>query len=72
MALGMHFGSFGSLCAPVLGLIVSLGIDVELGQEGLDKTLVLDVKKDILEVLSEGKLIVDVSFTWWFSDSSIA
>ena len=42
IALGVHFDSFGSLCAPVLGLIVSLGIDVELVQEGLDVTLILD------------------------------
>ena len=27
----MYFDIFGSLCAPVPGLLVSLGIDVELG-----------------------------------------
>ena len=42
MALGMNFDSFGSLCAHVPGLLVSLGIDVELGQEGLDIALILD------------------------------
>ena len=42
MALGVHFGSFVSLCAPVLGLLFSLGIYVELVQEGLDITLILD------------------------------
>ena len=31
MDLGMHFDIFGSLCEPVLGLIVYLGTDVELG-----------------------------------------
>ena len=36
MALGMNFDSFGSLCAPVLDLLVSLGIDVELGEEILN------------------------------------
>ena len=43
IALGMHFGSFGSICAPVPDLLVSLGIDVELLQEGLDIALILDV-----------------------------
>ena len=42
MALGVHFEIFGSLRAPVMGLLVSLDIDVELGQEGLDITLILD------------------------------
>ena len=42
MALGMHFDSFGSLCAPVLGIIVSLGIDIELGKGGLDTALIID------------------------------
>ena len=32
MDLGMYFDSFGSLRDPVPGLIVSLGIAVELGQ----------------------------------------
>ena len=41
MSLGMHFDSFGSLCALVLGLLVYLGIYVELVQEGLDVSLVL-------------------------------
>ena len=42
MALGVHSDSFGSLCAPVPGLLVYLGIDVELGQEVLDIALILD------------------------------
>ena len=42
MALGMHFESFCSLCDPVLGLLISLGIDVELEQEGLDISFILD------------------------------
>ena len=61
MALGMHFGSCVSLRAPVPGLIVSLGIYVELGQEGLGITLVLDAQKSSFEVISYGKLLVDVS-----------
>ena len=57
----MNFGNFGSLRAPILGLLVSLGIDVELGQEGLDIAFVLDEQKDVLEVLSEDQLLVAVS-----------
>ena len=41
MALGMYLDSFVSLFEPVLGLLVSLSIDVELVQEGLDVSLVL-------------------------------
>ena len=43
MALGMHFDSFVSLCAPVLGLLVPLGIDVKLVQEFLYIALIVDV-----------------------------
>ena len=42
MALGMHFDSFGSLYDPVLSLLFSLGVDIELGQEVLDIDLVID------------------------------
>ena len=52
MNLGMHFDNCGSLCAPVPGLLVSLGIYVELGQEVLDITLVIDGHKASLEVIS--------------------
>ena len=69
MTLYMHFDNSGSLCAPVPGLIVYLGIYIELGQEGLDITLVLHGKKARLEVLIEGKIIVAVSLYWWLSDS---
>ena len=34
VALGMQFENCGSLCAPVPGILISLGIDVELKQEG--------------------------------------
>ena len=70
MALGIHFDSFGGLCALVPGPIVSLGIDVELGQEGLEIALIFDVYKFSLEVLGEGQLLVAVSLTWWISDPS--
>ena len=42
MALWENFDSFGSLCAPVPDLIIFMGIDVELGQEGLYIALILD------------------------------
>ena len=60
MALGVHFENCGSLCALVLGLLVYLGIDVELVQEGLDLTLALGEIKNSLEVLIEGQLLVAV------------
>ena len=41
MALGVYFDSFGSLCDLVPGLLVYLGIYVELVQEGLDIALIL-------------------------------
>ena len=61
MGVGMQFGRCGSLYAPVLGLLVSLGIYVELRREGLDMILFLDGQKAILEVLSKGQLLVAVS-----------
>ena len=60
------------LRAPVPVLLVSLCIDVELGQEVLDINLVLDGQKAILEVLSEVQLLVAVSLTWCISTSSAA
>ena len=68
--LGMNFENGGSLRAPVPCLIVSLGIDVELGQEILGITLVLDGQNAILEVLSKVQLLVAVYLVWWLSDSS--
>ena len=70
MKFGMHFDNFGSLRDPVPGLLVSLVIYVELGQKGLDITLVIDDQKDRLEVLSEGKILVAFSLYWWLSASS--
>ena len=72
MALGAHFDSLGSLCAPVPVLFVSLGINVELIQEFLDIALILDFYKASLEVLGEGRLLVAVSLAWWLSASSTA
>ena len=51
---------------------ISLGINVELGQETLEIALVLDGQKSSIEVLSEVQLLVDVSLTWWLSASSAA
>ena len=53
VALGINFDNCGTLCAPVPVLIVSLGIGVELVQEGVDTTLKLDNQEYRLEVLSE-------------------
>ena len=61
MALGVHFDNFGILRYPVLGLIVSMVVDVELVYEGLYITVVLDVQKSGLEFLSEGWNIFDIS-----------
>ena len=60
MALGIHFDNCGSLRAPGKCLLVHLGIYVELGQEGLDITLVLDDQNTRLEVLSKGQPLVAV------------
>ena len=70
--LEMHFDNGGSLRSPVPDLLVSMGIDVELGQEGLDITLVLDVQKSSIEVLSKSQILVAASLTWCLSDSSNA
>ena len=50
VALGVHFEKCGSLRVPVPSLLFSLGFYVELVQEGLDITLVLDGQKAILVV----------------------
>ena len=64
LAMGMYFGNCGSLCDPFPGIIVYVGIYVELGQKGLDITLNLYGHKTSLEVLSKGNLLVYVSLTW--------
>ena len=72
MDFGIHFDNFGCLRAPFPRLLVSMGINVELGQGGLDIAFFLDVHKAILEVLSKGQLLVAVSLVWCLSDSSAA
>ena len=72
MALGMHFDCFGILCTPVPGLLICMGINVELGQEGLDIALILGGYKASLEVLGEGHILVTVSLAWWIIASSAA
>ena len=57
MALRMHFENCVSFRVPFLGLLVSMGIDVKLGQEGLDITLILDGQNTSIEVLSEDQLL---------------
>ena len=42
MALGKHYENCGSLCAPVLGVLIYLVIYVQKRKEGLGTTLVLD------------------------------
>ena len=70
VALRMHFENWGSICEHFPSILVYLEIDIELGQEGLEINLVLDDQKARLEVLSEGHIIVDVSFAWWLSAPS--
>ena len=70
MALGMHFENCGSICEPVTRLIISLGSNVDMGQEGLDITLVLDGKNTSLQVLSAGQILVAVYLYWWINASS--
>ena len=72
VALGMQFGNDCSLRAPGTGVLFSLGIDVELGQEVLDNNLVIYGQKSRLEVLSGGQILVVVSLTWCLSDHSTA
>ena len=68
----MHFGNFCGLYSPVLGLLFSLGTYVELVQEVLYITLVLDGQRGILEVLSKVQMLVYVYLIWWISASSNA
>ena len=58
MAMEMQFEYFCSAHDPVPGLLVSLGIYVDMVNEGLDIILVLDGQEYILEVLSQGRIIV--------------
>ena len=64
----MHFDRFGCLWAPVLGLLIYLGIYVELGQEGLHVILILDGHKADFKILGEIYLLL-VSLAWMSSIS---
>ena len=66
----MHFENCSSIYTHVPVLLVSLVIDVELVQEGLDITLILYGQKDSLELLSEGHIIVASSLAYCISASS--
>ena len=58
--MGMNLDYFGSIHAPVPGLITSLVILVELGHEVLNITLVLDGLEANVEIISQGQLLIDV------------
>ena len=70
MNLGVHFDNFGSLYASVPGLLISLGMYVELGKKILEITLVLDGQKASFEVLSGGQILVALYLAWFLSASS--
>ena len=72
LALGVNFEIFGSICAPVPGLLVAMVIEVELGKEGLDIAFIVYGYKDRLKLLSEVQLLVAVSIFWCLSASSAA
>ena len=59
----MQYDSFGCLYAPVLGLLVSLYIDVEIGKEGLHAALIIYGYEDGFKILSEIYLLL-VYLTW--------
>ena len=65
--LGIHFNNCGSLHVPIPDQLVSLGIDVDLEQEGLDTTLVLDDHKESVGFLSKGQLLVIVSLACYLN-----
>ena len=52
MAVRVGFYCWGSILAPFLALLISAGIWVELGYEGLDVILVLIVQEICIEVFS--------------------
>ena len=61
VTLGMYFSNYGSIHNPVPGLIISMGIYVELVQECLYISLVIYIQKAIIKVLSEVQILVNVS-----------
>ena len=70
MDLWIQFNSIGSLYAPVPGLLVYPCIDVELGEEVLDISLILYRYKASLEVFGEVQLLFAISLACWLSSSS--
>ena len=58
MSMEMTYGYFGSAHAPVPALLVTLGIYVDMVNEGQDIIFVLDGQEYILEFLSQGHIIV--------------
>ena len=54
MAAGIKFDCCGSICAPVSGVLVSMGIYFELGHQGLYIVLILDSQETSLEFLNRG------------------
>ena len=59
----MHFDRFGRLCTSVLTLLVSLDIDIEIGQEVLHVDLFLDDHKAGFKILGEIYLLL-VYLAW--------
>ena len=49
----MYFERFGCICYPVPGLLIYLGINVELGQEGFHVALILDGHDASFKILVE-------------------
>ena len=60
MDVRLRFDCWSSLHTPVMGILVSPGIKVELGDEGLEVILSLNVQYAILEVLSQVNIIVAI------------
>ena len=60
MSMGVHSDYCVSLRAPVLVLLITVDIYVELVHEGLGIILVLDGYQSIIEVLSQVQLLVDI------------
>ena len=61
--LGMNFDNCGSIRAPFHRVLVSVGIEVELGKGGLHISLLRDGHNVRIEFLSEGQLLVSISLT---------
>ena len=60
MSMGMNLDCFGSIHAPIPGLITSLVILVELVHEVLNITLVLDGLEARVEIIIQVQLLINV------------